>query len=215
MAEFQSDDKPLAPTPRTDVEHIPEYFAKAGIAETLAAHHPVLLIRQMANEILRLERELAEALEIIRNSFGVSSSPSATAKPCSKCGKTPPFKGGTRCQDLQCPLINWASSASHEPTLVQPIIHNDHEWPILCADVSGATAIRWKAADGNYRWMLHAEAIAARQAVPSAIAKPTKSAIEAAQRTLNSRHDCNEDSVECAEEVLRLASFATDSTEAK
>lgn len=33
---------------------------------------------------------------------------SATPIPCSKCGKTPPFPGGTRCQDLQCPLINWA-----------------------------------------------------------------------------------------------------------
>jgi hypothetical protein len=31
-------------------------------------------------------------------------------------------------------------------------IHNDHEWPRLCADVTGMDAIRWKGADGGYRW---------------------------------------------------------------
>lgn len=52
--------------------------------------------------------------------------------------------------------------------VVQPIINNDHQWPRLTADVTGMDAIRWKAADGNYRWMLHAEAISARQTTPSA-----------------------------------------------
>jgi hypothetical protein len=33
---------------------------------------------------------------------------------CPKCGKTPPFPGGTRCQDLQCPLINWSSDKRSE-----------------------------------------------------------------------------------------------------
>lgn len=62
-----------------------------------------------------------------------------------------------------------ASVPSSEREIIPPIIHNDHEWPRLCADVTGMSAIRWKAADGNYRWMLHAEAISARQCVSSAI----------------------------------------------
>jgi hypothetical protein len=36
------------------VESIPEYFTKPRIVEDLAAAHPVLLVRQLANEILRL-----------------------------------------------------------------------------------------------------------------------------------------------------------------
>jgi hypothetical protein len=35
-------------------ESIPEYFTKPRIVEDLAAAHPVLLVRQLANEILRL-----------------------------------------------------------------------------------------------------------------------------------------------------------------
>lgn len=34
------------------------------------------------------------------------------ARECSKCRRTPPFPGGTRCQDLQCPLIQWSHTAS-------------------------------------------------------------------------------------------------------
>jgi hypothetical protein len=40
------------------VEHIPEYFAKPKIVEGLAEAHPILLVRQMANEILRLRDQL-------------------------------------------------------------------------------------------------------------------------------------------------------------
>ena len=36
------------------VEAIPDYFAKPGVTEGLAQAHPVLLVRQMANEIMRL-----------------------------------------------------------------------------------------------------------------------------------------------------------------
>lgn len=36
------------------IDHIPEYFAKPGVTEALAETHPTLLVRQMANEILRL-----------------------------------------------------------------------------------------------------------------------------------------------------------------
>ena len=43
---------PAAPTPQ-GMDAIPEYFAKPGIVENLAAAHPVMLVRQMANEILR------------------------------------------------------------------------------------------------------------------------------------------------------------------
>jgi hypothetical protein len=35
-------------------EELPEYFAKPGIVEGLSEVHPVALVRQMANEILRL-----------------------------------------------------------------------------------------------------------------------------------------------------------------
>jgi hypothetical protein len=38
----------------TTVEHIPEYFDKPGVLDGLSQAHPVLLIRQMANEIARL-----------------------------------------------------------------------------------------------------------------------------------------------------------------
>lgn len=37
-----------------NAESIPEYFAKPGITEGLAEAHPNLLVRQMANEILRM-----------------------------------------------------------------------------------------------------------------------------------------------------------------
>jgi len=43
-------------------ERIPEYFAKPGITEALAKSHPVLLVRQMANEILSL-RSATPAME--------------------------------------------------------------------------------------------------------------------------------------------------------
>jgi hypothetical protein len=36
------------------LDHVPEYFAKPGVTEALSKAHPVLLVRQMANEILRL-----------------------------------------------------------------------------------------------------------------------------------------------------------------
>lgn len=38
----------------SNVECVPEYFAKPGVTEVLAKAHPVLLVRQMAHEILRL-----------------------------------------------------------------------------------------------------------------------------------------------------------------
>lgn len=41
-------------TEREGLESIPEYFAKPKVTEALAETHPVLLVRQMANEILRL-----------------------------------------------------------------------------------------------------------------------------------------------------------------
>lgn len=41
-----------------------------------------------------------------------ASLPEYTPSTCKVCGKTPPFKGGTRCQRLDCGLIEWASSAS-------------------------------------------------------------------------------------------------------
>ena len=41
------------------LERIPEYFAKPGITEALAKSHPVLLVRQMANEILSLRSATA------------------------------------------------------------------------------------------------------------------------------------------------------------
>jgi hypothetical protein len=47
-------DKRELVSPSIDFNSIPEYFAKPGIVEALAEAHPVLLIRQMANEILRL-----------------------------------------------------------------------------------------------------------------------------------------------------------------
>lgn len=36
---------------------------------------------------------------------------------CTVCGKTPPFDGGTRCQRLDCGLVNWAN----EPVAFVPI----------------------------------------------------------------------------------------------
>lgn len=37
----------------SDLNHIPEYFAKKGMTEALAESHPMLLVRQMANETLQ------------------------------------------------------------------------------------------------------------------------------------------------------------------
>ena len=51
---------PTAPSPSDadaeakELREIPEYFAKAGVTEALAQTHPAMLVRQMANEILRL-----------------------------------------------------------------------------------------------------------------------------------------------------------------
>jgi hypothetical protein len=45
---------PLSAIATTTVEHIPEYFDKPGVLDGLSQAHPVLLIRQMANEIARL-----------------------------------------------------------------------------------------------------------------------------------------------------------------
>jgi hypothetical protein len=46
-----------------NVESIPEYFAKPNIVEGLVAAHPVLLVRQMANEILRLRSSRPAIIE--------------------------------------------------------------------------------------------------------------------------------------------------------
>lgn len=54
---------PLSKLILTNMEHFPEYFAKPKIVEGLAETHPVLLIRQMANEILRLRQELSNLKE--------------------------------------------------------------------------------------------------------------------------------------------------------
>ena len=57
----------IEPMSTDNFESLPEYFAKPGVVEGLSQAHPVLLVRQMANEISRLkelllkaERELAE-----------------------------------------------------------------------------------------------------------------------------------------------------------
>lgn len=50
----------------TELDHIPEYFAKPGIVQMLAEAHPTLLIRQMANEILRLQAARPEEKECAR-----------------------------------------------------------------------------------------------------------------------------------------------------
>lgn len=49
-----------------------------------------------------------------------------------------------------------------------PAVHNDHEWPKVCIDVTEAEAIRWRTADGNFRWMsveqvIHAAVSARRE----------------------------------------------------
>lgn len=72
-----------------------------------------------------------------------------------------------------CEVDRLASVASTTPrsVTVMPIVHHNHEWPKLTADITGMTAVRWKAADGSYRWMLHAEAISGKTvSVASAIA---------------------------------------------
>lgn len=51
----------------------------------------------------------------VRGALKEQAALSSVAAPCSKCGKTPPFPGGTRCQDMQCPLIDWAASSTREP----------------------------------------------------------------------------------------------------
>jgi hypothetical protein len=51
---------------------------------------------------------------------------SHVAAPCSKCGKTPPFPGGTRCQDLQCPFIQWSNTTAPSSTRrTDPFDEND------------------------------------------------------------------------------------------
>jgi hypothetical protein len=56
-----------------------------------------------------------EAGEAVAAFLSTRSAGGETIAPCVKCGKTPPFPGGTRCQDLECPLVNWAVG----PTLTQ------------------------------------------------------------------------------------------------
>lgn len=56
---------------------------------------------------------------------------------CPKCGKTPPFPGGTRCQSLSCPLIRWDGksfvmvepSAPSSEVLPAPIGHASNPLP--------------------------------------------------------------------------------------
>lgn len=47
-------------------ESVPEYFAKPGITEALSATHPALLVRQMANEIIRLRSHTASETKAIQ-----------------------------------------------------------------------------------------------------------------------------------------------------
>lgn len=51
------------PFPNGMNDHMPEFFAMPEVTENLAKAHPVLIVRNCANEILRLRAELAAANE--------------------------------------------------------------------------------------------------------------------------------------------------------
>lgn len=50
-----------------NLDHIPEYFSKPGVVAGLAETHPLLLVRQMANEIIRLKGEGSKDLGFLRS----------------------------------------------------------------------------------------------------------------------------------------------------
>lgn len=85
---------------------------QALVALTPSGEEPV---HGMEIQVMREAKVLIEDLYGIVSRAALSHEP-APAAACSKCGKTPPFPGGTRCQDLQCPLIPWAQSAIESPT---------------------------------------------------------------------------------------------------
>lgn len=58
-----------------------------------------------------------------------------------------------RLQEYKRHVINQPIQGSTTRSAIGPWIPN-HEWPRLCADVTGAEAIRWKVGDvEGYRWM--------------------------------------------------------------